>query len=172
MSHVKHPSLHTVFLLLAHFLPSLLWCSSCWYGTDFTGLKTTLSSRVGAPSVSEMHNNLDREQLFCCSQAGNPVTKLNNLLCLGTFAESVYSTSALCAQMSLPPNSNQCKLGQISTVNYKLDPKLEGHRACYSTSFPPPLDGKLHRRSFLNKSDFIVKLGHWRDITSLALILK
>jgi hypothetical protein len=82
------------------------------------------------------------------------------VLCLGTFTESVYSTSAVRAQLSLPPKSNQCKLGQISAVNYKLDLKLEGHRACYSTSFPPPLDGKLHQRSFLNKSDFIVKLGH------------
>lgn len=138
-------------------------------GASFTGLTISEGELVHPPCRDAQWFG-QRAALFLVSN--NSITGPNNVLRLSTFAESVYPTSAVRVQLSLPSHSNQCKLGQISAVNYKLDPKLEGHHACYSTSFPPPLDGKLHQRSFLNKSDFIVKLGHWRDITSLALILK
>lgn len=67
INHVKHHSLHIVFLLLAHFFLALSWCFSFLTWDGFHRIENT-KRRVGMASVLEIPNNLDREHRFCWYQ--------------------------------------------------------------------------------------------------------
>lgn len=59
----------------------------------------------------------------------NPATRQRVKCCCWALSEDAVPAPAL-PQLSPPPGPDQCKPGQASAVNYKLDPELEGHCDC------------------------------------------